>query len=336
MHGREAMRRMTATTAMKRPTAMKRIAGMVVSAIAISLAGCAAAPAPAPASASAPALRDIKPAAAAPPTVGRETVNATLWMQRAAEYRIATEQVFGLATERLASSIAAPGTAAVEQQGMDPARLAALPTAVVVDLDETILDNAFYQARRALAGAEFDEPSWNAWMAEGAATAVPGAIEFLQAASRAGHRIFYVTNRACPRGTAPGASCAEREATLRNLAALGAPGATDPGNLLQRGDRPEWTSSKVSRRAYIAQTHRIVALAGDDLHDFVDRAEYARRRDELAPLLGARWFLLPNAMYGSWERAVVSGACTPDMDAAACAAANTARRYAALEPDPPR
>ena len=307
---------------------------VMVSMIAISLAGCAAAPVPAPLSA--PTLRGIKPAAAVPPTVGRETVNATLWMQRAAEYRIATEQVFGLATERLASSIAAPGTAAVEQRGMDPARLAALPTAVVVDLDETILDNAFYQARRALAGAEFDEPSWNAWMAEGAATAVPGAIEFLQAASRAGHRIFYVTNRACPRGTAPGASCAEREATLRNLAALGAPGAADPGNLLQRGDRPEWTSSKVSRRAYIAQTHRIVALAGDDLHDFVDRAEYARRRDELAPLFGARWFLLPNAMYGSWERAIVAGACTPEMDVAACAAANTARRYAALEPDPPR
>lgn len=305
---------------------------MMVSMIAIALAGCAAVPAPVPT----PVVRAIQPAATSLPTIGRETVNATLWMQRAAEYRIATEQVYRLATERLATSIAAPGTAAVEQQGMDPARLAALPTAVVVDLDETILDNAFYQARRALAGAEFDEPSWDAWMAEGAATAVPGAIEFLQAASRAGHRVFYVTNRACPRGTAPGDSCAAREATLRNLATLGAPGTADPGNLLQRGDRPEWTSSKVSRRAYIAQTHRIVALAGDDLHDFIDRAEYARRRDELAPLFGARWFLLPNAMYGSWERAIVSGACTPGMDAAACAAANTARRYAALEPDPPR
>ena len=328
---------------MERRTDMAgRSAKMMSSMIAIALAGCATAPmpapipAPAPVPAPTPVVRAIQPAAAAPPTIGRETINATLWMQRAAEYRIATEQVYRLATERLATSIAAPGTAAVEQQGMDPARLAALPTAVVVDLDETILDNAFYQARRALAGGEFDEPSWDAWMAEGAATAVPGAIEFLQAASRAGHRIFYVTNRACPRGTAPGASCAAREATLRNLAALGAPGTADPGNLLQRGDRPEWTSSKVSRRAYIAQTHRIVALAGDDLHDFIDRAEYTRRRDELAPLFGARWFLLPNAMYGSWERAIVSGACTPEMDAAACAAANTARKYAALEPAPPR
>lgn len=273
---------------------------------------------------------------AAPPVVGRETVNATLWMQQAAEYGIATEQIFGLATERLATTIAAPGTAAVEQRDADPAALARLPTAVIVDLDETILDNSFYQARRALAGAEFDEPSWDAWMLEAAATAVPGAIAFLQAASRAGHRIFYVTNRACPRGTVPGASCAAREATLRNLAALGAPEASDPGSLLQRGDRPEWTSSKVSRRAWIAERYRIVALVGDDLHDFVDRADHARRREELAPLFGTRWFLLPNAMYGSWERALLSGACTAQMSAAECAAANTARKYATLDTSPSR
>jgi acid phosphatase len=272
---------------------------------------------------------------AAPPVVGRETVNATLWMQRAAEYRIAAEQVYGLATERLTTTIAAPGTAVVEQRGADPATLARLPTAIIVDLDETVLDNSFYQARRALAGGEFDESSWDAWVSEGAAPAVPGAVEFLRAASRAGHKVFYVTNRSCPRGTAPGAGCPSREATLRNLVALGLPDAGAPDALLQRGDRPEWSgSSKVSRRAWLAERYRIVALAGDDLHDFVDRAEYAQRREELAPLFGTRWFLLPNAMYGSWERALVGGACTPDMDAATCAAAHTARKYALLDPAP--
>jgi 5'-nucleotidase (lipoprotein e(P4) family) len=279
----------------------------------------------------------VQDPAAAPPVVGRETVNATLWMQRAAEYRIAAEQVYGLATERLTTTIAAPGTAAVEQQGADAATLARLPTAIIVDLDETVLDNSFYQARRALAGAEFDEPSWEDWMMEGAATAVPGAVEFLQAAARAGHKVFYVTNRSCPSGTPPGASCASREATVRNLVALGLPDAGAPDALLQRGDRPEWSaSSKVSRRAWVAGRYRVVALAGDDLHDFVDRAEYAQRREELAPLFGTRWFLLPNAMYGSWERALVGGACTPAMDAAACAAAHTARKYALLDPAPAR
>jgi acid phosphatase len=277
----------------------------------------------------------MSPSASAPPVVGRETVNATLWMQRASEYRIAAEQVYGLATERLTTTIAAPGTAVVEQRGADPATLARLPTAIIVDLDETVLDNSFYQARRALAGGEFDESSWDAWVSEGAAPAVPGAVEFLRAASRAGHKVFYVTNRSCPRGTAPGAGCPSREATLRNLVALGLPDAGAPDALLQRGDRPEWSgSSKVSRRAWLAERYRIVALAGDDLHDFVDRAEYAQRREELAPLFGTRWFLLPNAMYGSWERALVGGACTPDMDAATCAAAHTARKYALLDPAP--
>jgi acid phosphatase len=277
----------------------------------------------------------MSPSASAPPVVGRETVNATLWMQRAAEYRIAAEQVYGLATERLTTAIAAPGTAVVEQRGADPATLARLPTAIIVDLDETVLDNSFYQARRALAGGEFDESSWDAWVSEGAAPAVPGAVGFLRAASRAGHKVFYVTNRSCPRGTAPGAGCPSREATLRNLVALGLPDAGAPDALLQRGDRPEWSgSSKVSRRAWVAERYRIVALAGDDLHDFVDRADYAQRREELAPLFGTRWFLLPNAMYGSWERALVGGACTPDMDAATCAAAHTARKYALLDPAP--
>jgi acid phosphatase len=277
----------------------------------------------------------MSPSASAPPVVGRETVNATLWMRRAAEYRIAAEQVYGLATERLTTTIAAPGTAVVEQRGADPATLARLPTAIIVDLDETVLDNSFYQARRALAGGEFDESSWDAWVSEGAAPAVPGAVEFLRAASRAGHKVFYVTNRSCPRGTAPGAGCPSREATLRNLVALGLPDAGAPDALLQRGDRPEWSgSSKVSRRNWVAERYRIVALAGDDLHDFVDRAEYAQRREELAPLFGTRWFLLPNAMYGSWERALVGGACTPDMDTATCAAAHTARKYALLDPAP--
>jgi acid phosphatase len=277
----------------------------------------------------------MSPSASAPPVVGRETVNATLWMQRASEYRIAAEQVYGLATERLTTTIAAPGTAVVEQRGADPATLARLPTAIIVDLDETVLDNSFYQARRALAGGEFDESSWDAWVSEGAAPAVPGAVEFLRAASRAGHKVFYVTNRSCPRGTAPGAGCPSREATLRNLVALGLPDAGAPDALLQRGDRPEWSgSSKVSRRNWVAERYRIVALAGDDLHDFVDRAEYAQRREELAPLFGTRWFLLPNAMYGSWERALVGGACTPDMDTATCAAAHTARKYALLDPAP--
>ncbi len=273
---------------------------------------------------------------AEPPVIGREQVNATLWMQRAAEYQISALQVYRLATERLATTIAAPGSAALEQQGTDASRLAAMPTAIIVDLDETVLDNSFYQARRALLGGEYDEPSWQAWMREASAPAIAGSVEFLQAASRAGHKIFYVTNRECRTVDArPDDACPARTATLRNLQALNLPNAADPDALSLRRERPEWESSdKTIRRKWIAETHRIVALVGDDLRDFVDRQVYAARADELAPLLGMRWFLLPNAMYGSWERAITGGACTSSMSAAECAEATTRKRYQSLQPEP--
>lgn len=283
-----------------------------------------------------PVISSASVLSAEPPVIGREQVNATLWMQRAAEYRMSTLQVYRLATERLATTIAAPGSAALEQQSVDPQRLVALPTAIVVDLDETVLDNSFYQARRALSGGEYDEPSWQEWMRESSAPAIAGAVEFLQAASRAGHKIFYVTNRECRTIDAvSGDPCPARTATLRNLQALKLPNAAEPGALSLRRERPEWESSdKTVRRKWIAETHRIVALVGDDLRDFVDRSIYDARAQELAPLLGTRWFIVPNSMYGSWERAITGGACTAGMSAAECAAATTRKRYQALEPVP--
>ena len=74
-----------------------------------------------------------------------EQLHATLWMQTAPEYRAATEQVYRLATERIANP--APGTAALEQVDAPAEQLARIPTAVILDHDETVLDNSVYQAR---------------------------------------------------------------------------------------------------------------------------------------------------------------------------------------------
>jgi 5'-nucleotidase (lipoprotein e(P4) family) len=275
----------------------------------------------------------------APPAEGRgrEQLNAVLWMQAAAEYRAIVEQTFRLATERLAGPALQPGTAALEQVGMDPLRLASLPTAIIVDLDETILDNSFHQARLAREGRDYDEAAWQAWMQEAAAPALPGAQAFLQGAAKAGHTVFYVTNRDCLEPV-PGAAdpCPAKTATQRNLRALDLPGADAPDQLLMRGERPEWRSSDKSlRRAWIAERFRVLALIGDDLRDFVDRPVYEARRQELAPLLGARWFLLPNAMYGSWERALAAGACEPGLPAPECGQRIVERKYARLETLPP-
>ena len=85
---------------------------------------------------------------------GRETLNATLWMQRAPEYRAISQQIYRLATQKIAAPAA--GSAAVEQKDVPADVLARMPTAVVMDLDETVLDNTVYQARLLQTRSNYD------------------------------------------------------------------------------------------------------------------------------------------------------------------------------------
>jgi 5'-nucleotidase (lipoprotein e(P4) family) len=230
---------------------------------------------------------------------GLEQLNATLWMQTSPEYKANTEQVYRLAMERIANP--APGTAALEQVGAPPEQLARLPTAVVLDLDETVLDNTVYQARLIRDKAIYDTKTWGEWVMAGQAEAVPGAREFIAAARRLGHTVFYVSNRDC---TTPAATatdpCPAKTATMRNLLALGIDQKAEPDRMLLRGERPEW-ASKTQRRAFIATNYRIIALVGDDLGDFVDPKVFAGDRDRMDWRFGVNWFVLPNPIYGSWN-----------------------------------
>ena len=239
-------------------------------------------------------------AAAADDQEGREALGATLWMQRAPEFRAIAKQIYELAEEHIAAP--APGSAALEQKGVAPEVLARLPTAVVLDLDETVLDNTVYQARLLRDRAVYDTRSWGQWVGAGEAEAIPGARDFIAAARRLGHTVFYVSNRDCnvpaPTPTDP---CPAKTSTFRNLVALGIESKPDPARMLLRGERPEWNNSlKTLRRGFIAANYRIVALVGDDLGDFVDPKVYAGDRERLEPHFGADWFVLPNPIYGSW------------------------------------
>jgi len=233
---------------------------------------------------------------------GRESLHATLWMQVAPEYRAITEQVYQLAEERI--SAPSRGSASLEQAGTDADTLARLPTAVVLDLDETVLDNTVYQARLLRDGTTYNAKTWGEWVAAAEAEDVPGARRFIAKARTLGHTVFYITNRDCTT-PAPTASdpCPAKTATMRNLVALGIDPAPDPQRLLLRGERPGWNNSNKSlRRAFIAANYRIVALVGDDLGDFVDPQVYASDRARLEPRFGDTWFLLPNPIYGSWTK----------------------------------
>jgi len=228
----------------------------------------------------------------------QEGLNAVLWVQTAAEYEAAAEQAFRLATLQLDAALA-PGNAAWTaslEQGSDTRDL---PPAVVLDVDEVVLDSSRFQARLVEERVGFRLEDWNAWVREAGAAAVPGALGFVRHAEAKGVRIFYVTNRG-----------EEVEAaTRRNLEALGFPVDDGGENLLTRNERTGWGSDKGSRRRFIAADHRIVLLVGDDLNDFVSgsrvqpgsRVELARR---WRAHWGTKWIVLPNPMYGSWERSL--------------------------------
>jgi 5'-nucleotidase (lipoprotein e(P4) family) len=230
--------------------------------------------------------------------MAHENLNAVIWMQTALEYEASALQAYRLAQLQLDAALADPSwTAAIEQTG-DASKL---PPAVILDVDETVLDNSYYQARMVRDNTAYAAATWDPWVQEARATAIPGAREFTEYAVRKGVTVFYVTNRAANL----------EEATRKNLAAEQFPLAGGLDTILARGERPEWSASaKGPRRAHVAREYRILLLVGDDLGDFVVEAVGTpqERRAHTQPYenwWGRRWIMLPNPTYGSWERAVV-------------------------------
>lgn len=233
-----------------------------------------------------------------------ENLNATVWMQTALEYEASAIQAYRLAQLQLDTALRDSGwSAAIEQT----ATAATLPPAVIVDVDETVLDNSYYQARMIRDRTEYSSKTWDPWVQEARATAIPGALEFARHAAARGVTIFYVTNR----------TANLEEPTRRNLVALGFPVPASPDTVLTRGERPEWqASAKGPRRAHVARDYRVLLLIGDDLGDFVVDAagtveERQARTAPQAEWWGRRWIMIPNPSYGSWERAVIGSAKDP-------------------------
>ena len=229
---------------------------------------------------------------ASAPSRSDANLDATLWVQTAAEYEVVARAVYANASGQLGELLTDSARTAVLEQTGD---FRALPPAVVLDVDETVLDNSPYQARLLETGEMYTSASWAEWVEERAATPVPGALEFTRKADSLGITVFYVTNRRAHL----------EPATRDNLEAVGFPLRTDVDVLLTRDDE----GSKRTRRRAVARSHRVLMLIGDDLGDFTEveeltpqeRRELARR---YADYWGGRWFMLPNPTYGSWERAL--------------------------------
>ena len=233
---------------------------------------------------------------AAPQPAAPESLDSVLWAQTSVEHDAAYLQAFRIARLMLDRARAdRTWTAALEQS----AGYERLPPAIILDVDETILDNSPEEAQKVRSGPTTS--LWKEWVRKEHSTALPGALEFTQYADSHGVTVFYVTNREAP----------DKPATRRNLGQLGFPLNTHIDPILCRGEKPDWGSDKGSRRADIAAHYRVLLLIGDDLNDFLSGVHVApdeRRRQVSAysDRWGERWIALPNPMYGSWEAALYS------------------------------
>lgn len=246
--------------------------------------------------------RDVAPPSAAAPAAtaqAHDNLHATIWMQSAAEYTAAVQGSFNLASAQLERALADPSWDALPPPERGGQSLAGLKPAVIVDADETMIDNSPFQARGIRDNQPYSLSRWQAWVNERKARALPGALEFARRADALGVTVFFVTNREHP---------AEREATVDNLRALGFPISADASNVILAGDPRATEHEKATRRQWVGREHRVLLMLGDNLGDFLDgiRTGVDERRamvDTYKAWWGERWIMLPNPSYGSWESA---------------------------------
>jgi len=226
-----------------------------------------------------------------------EKLNSILWVQSSKEYQMAATQSYLLARVMLGKGIEDNNWTAAVEQSEDYSHL---PPAVILDVDETVLDNSAYQARLEKAGTGWSDEIWNNWVLEMKATAVPGALEFVQYAQNNGVMVFYLTNR----------SHEHEQATRSNLINLGFPINDQIDTLLTRGEEENWVSDKINRRSIIAEQYRIILLIGDVANDFVPGTKNGSSDerneiiDKYQEYWGEKWILLPNPIYGDWEQSL--------------------------------
>lgn len=221
---------------------------------------------------------------------------ATLWNQRSVEYRGTTLTVFALARIRLDQALGDKSwTAAPAEQKGDYQNL---PPAVVLDIDETLLDNSLYQVWMLKNKKTFSTKTWNQFCADQVSRAIPGAVDFTKYADSKAVKIFYISNRGAE----------TEQATRANMEKLGFPMGGNVDTVLMQKEKPDWRSAKGTRRAVVAEHYRILLNIGDNFGDFDDRyrtseVERAKAFDSDMAYWGKQWLMIPNPTYGSFDTA---------------------------------
>ena len=205
------------------------------------------------------------------------------FVRDSAEYATITRQTYRLAGDAVRRAAQAAGRT---------------PWAVVLDLDETVLDNSAYQLERASYGLPFESASWAAWTERREAGAVPGVSEFIATVRQLGGHVAWISNR----------NTTVETPTKANLQSIGV-WNDDDRLCLQRDSQ----HTKRSRRAEVVSgsgncawagtTMKVTAFVGDQMGDFpVTDENIPETGSDTA--FGRTCFLLPNPMYGDWTTRV--------------------------------
>ncbi len=221
-----------------------------------------------------------------------QSMLSVLYVQTSAEFEANNIQTYNSAKDILDFALSDNSwTALLEQKS----NYADKPPAIIIDVDETVLDNSKFQGRTIISGLSYPN-GWIEWVNEANATPVAGVKDFLEYTDKKGIKIFYLTNRLE----------SLRDATQKNLIKLNLPFDTKEKILLMRED-PD-VRDKTSRRELIAEKYRVLLLIGDQLTDFVstdeayvfhkERKKVAKKYDQM---WGKKWFMITNPTYGRWE-----------------------------------
>jgi acid phosphatase len=229
-----------------------------------------------------------------------EDLDALLWLRTSVEYDAVTRQAFAAATQKLGEALVDPNWKALVAAEQGSAAADDRPPCVIVDVDETMLDNSVFQMERIQSDTEYETDTWNEFVQRRASPAIEGAADFVQACRASGVKVFFVTNR----------EAAVEAATRDNLISQGLMTTSDPDQILSKNEQTDWTSDKKSRRQKVAQENRVLLLIGDDLNDFLSAKNLTipqRKRlfQEHRANWGQSWFVIPNPNYGSWEQASI-------------------------------
>jgi 5'-nucleotidase (lipoprotein e(P4) family) len=202
------------------------------------------------------------------------------------EYATLTRQVYRVAARQLAARDALP-------RGR--------PWAIVLDVAQTALDDAVYELERLAFGVPHDTLVYNAWRSREDAAAVPGVVEFIATVRQLGGRVAWITDD----------YASTREHVRGNLGKLR---LWADGDLLCMPST-DTAYTKAARRAEVltgsgqcawGEPVAVLAYVGDQLGDFPQAGESDPDSGK-DTAFGVRYYLLPNPMYGAWERRVTRG-----------------------------